>query len=123
MSKGLSDSINELSEVTKKYIQTRIELVKLTVLSKTSQITAYLIGNLILTLLGALILFFLLVAFIVWYGQLYNDYLTGLLLAIIFLVLLFILFVLLKNRILTPLILRHYSTMLFEDEEEEGDEV
>lgn len=123
MSKGLSDSINELSEVTKKYIQTRIELVKLTVLSKTSQITAYLIGNLILTLLGALILFFLLVAFIVWYGQLYNDYLTGLLLAIIFLVLLFILFVLLKNRILTPLILRHYSTMLFEDEEEEEDEV
>ncbi len=119
MSKNLSDNINELGDVTKKYVQTRIDLVKLTVLSKATQVTSYLISNLILALGGALILFFVLVAFVVWYGQTYGDYLTGLLLAIGVLVVLFVLFALFRNQLISSMVLRKYSSMLFEEEEEE----
>ncbi|MHA7111255.1 hypothetical protein [Sunxiuqinia elliptica] len=119
MSKNLSDNINELSDVTKKYVQTRIDLVKLTVLSKATQVTSYLISNLILALGGALILFFVLAAFVVWYGQTYGDYLTGLLLAIGVLVVLFVLFALFRNQLISSMVLRKYSSMLFEEEEEE----
>lgn len=119
MSKNLSDNFNELGDVTKKYVQTRIDLVKLTVLSKATQVTSYLISNLILALGGALILFFVLAAFVVWYGQTYGDYLTGLLLAIGVLVVLFVLFALFRNQIISSMVLRKYSSMLFEEEEEE----
>ncbi|SFE91763.1 hypothetical protein [Sunxiuqinia elliptica] len=119
MSKNLSDNINELGDVTKKYVQTRIDLVKLTVLSKATQVTSYLISNLILALGGALILFFVLAAFVVWYGQTYGDYLTGLLLAIGVLVVLFVLFALFRNQLISSMVLRKYSSMLFEEEEEE----
>lgn len=119
MSKNLSDNINELSDVTKKYVQTRIDLVKLTVLSKATQVTSYLISNLILALGGALILFFVLAAFVVWYGQTYGDYLTGLLLAIGVLVVVFVLFALFRNQLISSMVLRKYSSMLFEEEEEE----
>ena len=92
---------------------------KLTVLSKATQVTSYLISNLILALGGALILFFVLAAFVVWYGQTYGDYLTGLLLAIGVLVVLFVLFALFRNQLISSMVLRKYSSMLFEEEEEE----
>jgi cytochrome c biogenesis protein CcdA len=119
MSRNLSDSIGELSEASRKYIQTRIDLVKLTVLGKTTQITTYLISSLLLTMAGALILFFGLAAFVVWYGQVYHDYLTGLLIVTGFLVVLALLFLLLKKQLITSFVLRKYSSMLFEEEEEE----
>lgn len=121
MSKNLSDDIGELGEVSKKYIQTRIDLVKLTLLGKATQITTYLIGNLLLTMAGALILFFGLAAFVAWYGQVYHDYLTGLLLATGILVFLTLLLVLLRKRLITSFVLRKYSSMLFEDDEEEDE--
>lgn len=119
MSRDLSDNIGELSQVSKKYIQTRIDLVKLTILGKATQITTHLISSFLLTVAGALILFFALAAFVVWYGQVYHDYLTGLLLVTGFLVFLTLLFALFKNQLITSFVLRKYSTMLFEDEEEE----
>lgn len=119
MSRNLSDNIGELSQVSKKYIQTRIDLVKLTILGKATQITTHLISTFLLTVAGALILFFALAAFVVWYGQVYHDYLTGLLLVTGFLVFLTLLFALFKNQLITSFVLRKYSTMLFEDEEEE----
>ncbi len=119
MSRNLSDSIGELSEASRKYIQTRIDMVKLTMLGKVTQITTYLISSLLLTMAGALILFFGLAAFVAWYGQVYHDYLTGLLLAVGILVFLTLLFLLLKKQLITSFVLRKYSSMLFEDDEEE----
>ncbi|MGQ7869623.1 phage holin family protein [Sunxiuqinia sp. sy24] len=119
MSKNLSDNVSELSDVTKKYVQTRIELVKLSVLSRVTQVTSYLIGTLVLITGGAMILFFVFAAFVAWYGQVYHDYLTGLLLVIGVLAVLTILFVLLKKQIVTSIVLRKYSSLLFEDEKED----
>lgn len=119
MSRNLSDSIGELSDVSRKYIQTRIDLVKLTILGKATQVTTYLISSFLLTMAGALILFFGLAAFVVWYGQVYHDYLTGLLLVTGFLVFLTVLFALFKKQLITSFVLRKYASMLFEEDEEE----
>ncbi len=119
MSKNLSDNFNELSDVSKRYVQARIDLVKLTVLNRATGVTTYLLGNFILSLGGALILFFGLAALVVWYGQTYQDYLTGLLLAIGVLVVLTVLFALLKNKLLTTIVLRKYSSMFFDEDDEE----
>lgn len=116
MSKNLSDNFSELSETTKKYIQARIELVKLSFLEKATHITAYLIDSLVLILLVVLIVLFALAAFVVWYGQTYHDYLTGLLLAIGMLVVLTVLFILFKKRIVTSAVLKGYSSILFDEE-------
>ena len=119
MSKNLSDNLNELSEATKKYIQARVDLVKLSFLEKSTRVTAYLIDSLVLILFGALILLFSLAAFVAWYGQVYHDYLTGLLLAIGILVVLAVLFLLLKKQIVTSAVLKGYSSMLFDEDKKE----
>ncbi|WP_159518374.1 hypothetical protein [Sunxiuqinia indica] len=119
MSKNLSDNFSELSDVAQKYVQARVDLVKLSVLNKATSVTTYLIGHFIVSLGGALILFFGLAALVVWYGQTYHDYLTGLLLAIGVLVVLTVLFALLKNKLLTTIVLRKYSSMLFDEDDDE----
>ncbi|HKJ42620.1 MAG TPA: hypothetical protein VKA27_11040 [Sunxiuqinia sp.] len=123
MSKNLSDNFNELSEITKKYIQARIDLVKLSFLEKATHVTAYLIDSLVLILLIALIILFALAAFVAWYGQTYHDYLTGLLIAIGILVVITVLFLLFKKRIVTSAVLRGYSSMLFDEEEKKKEEL
>lgn len=115
MSKNLSDNLSGLSEATKEYVQARIDLVKLSVLSRATHLTTYLINSLVMILFGAIIGMFALAAFVAWYGQVYHDYLTGLLLAVIILVVCAILFYLFKNKIVTSAVLKSYSTMLFDE--------
>jgi len=123
MSRNLSDSFGDLSEASKKYVQTRVDLIKLTLLGKATQITTHLVSSLLLTMVGVLILFFGLAAFVVWYGQVYHDYLTGLLLVIGFLVFLTLLFMLFKKQLITSFILRVYSSMFFDEDEEKEEEL
>jgi hypothetical protein len=119
MSKNLSDNFNGVTEAVKEYIQARIELMKLTALGKATQITTQIVSSLILILFSMIILVFAFVAFVVWYGQAYNDYLTGLLIAVGALVVLAILFYLLKKPLLTSIVLRGYLSLFFEENEKE----
>lgn len=121
MSRNLSDSLGELNEASRKYIQTRVEMIKLTILGKATQITTHLVSSFILTMVGVLILFFGLSAFVVWYGQVYHDYLTGLLLVLGLLVFLMLLFALFRKQLITSFVLRIYSSMLFDEDEEEDE--
>ena len=123
MSKNLSDNFSDLSKTTKKYIEARIDLVKLTFLEKATNITVSLIDRLVLTMLSALIVLFALAAFVVWYGQTYHDYLAGLLITVGILVVLTVLFLLFKKRMITSSVLRDYSSMLFEEEEDKEGEL
>ncbi|MGQ8335995.1 hypothetical protein ACUNWD_05540 [Sunxiuqinia sp. A32] len=123
MSKNLSDNINDLGKVSKKYIQARIDLIKLILLEKATEITSYLINSLVLILLGALVLMFSLGAFVAWYGQVYHDYLTGILLAVGILIVVIILFVVYRKKIVTTSVLENYSSILFEGEEKNKGEL
>ena len=119
MSNNLSNSFSDLSDTAKKYIHARIDLVKLTVLGKITRSTSFIVSSLVIILLGMLVLLFSLAAFVVWYGQVYHDYLTGLLLAIGILVVVAILFMVFRKQLITSTVLRMYSSILFEDDDEE----
>ncbi len=116
MNKELSDHVNELGELTEKYLQTRVELLKLTMLGKLTKASSSLINSLIFAFVAILILLFALTSFVVWYGQTYGDYLTALLLTVGFLVLFFILFALFRNQITPSIVLRKYSSLLLSED-------
>lgn len=119
MSNNLSNSISELSETAKEYVQVKIDLLKLSVLSKATRMTTAVINSLVLILFGAIILLFSLAALVIWYGQRYDDYLTGLLLAIGILIVLAVLFLLLKKHVVTSTVMQNYSSILFDEEKED----
>jgi cytochrome c biogenesis protein CcdA len=118
MRKDPSDNFNGITDTAKEYIKARFDLIKLTVLGKSTQITTLIVGGLISVFVILMAIFFAFAAFVVWYGQTYNDYLTGLLIVVVSLVVLAILFFLLKKPLLTSIILRKYSDKLFDENEE-----
>jgi mannose/fructose/N-acetylgalactosamine-specific phosphotransferase system component IIC len=117
MSKDLSDNIVELNGAVKDYIQTKLELVKLTVLKKITKFAFYLISFQIIILLIFLFITYLTTAFAVWYAQNYQNMLTGLLLASGILVVIGILFFVFFKKLITKNLLSNLSEILFEEDE------
>ena len=116
MSDKLTKNIAGLNDSVKQYVQARIDLVKLQLLKKVSQSLSFIFGLFVFILIAVLVLMFSGAAFAFWYGNTYNNYLEGVLIVVGFLVLISVLFLLLKNKILTSVFLRNFSEILFEDE-------
>ncbi len=119
MSSDISKNIAELSESVKKYLQTRVDLIKLSILGKITRFASYLIGVYIVMFLIFVIVAFAGAAFVVWYGQAYNNYINGLLIVCGCLIVIALLFIYLREKIITNLLVRKFSEILFEEEENE----
>ncbi|MEE4286866.1 MAG: hypothetical protein V2I31_11990 [Mariniphaga sp.] len=119
MSKDLTKNLGELNGSVKSYVQAKIDLIKLRFLEKTTRFTSYLFTFLIVLMFLMLIIGFAATAFAVWYGETYNNYVTGLLIAGGVLILLALVFILLRKQIVTASVLKNFSEMLFEDDEDE----
>lgn len=119
MSKDLSDNLLELNEAVKGYIQTKLDLAKITVLEKTTRLSLYLISSLIVVLFLFLILACITTVFVVWYHDTYQNLLIGLLIAIGALVMLALSFITFGKRFITKNVLSNISEILFEEDEEE----
>nr|WP_319571787.1 hypothetical protein [uncultured Draconibacterium sp.] len=117
MSDNLTESMAGLNEAVKQYVQTRIDLVKLLFLKKTSKYMSILFGMLIIILLCTLILAFAGVVFTFWYGETYGNYLEGAFIVLGSLVALLIVFLLFRKKLLTSFFLSNFSEILFEDNE------
>jgi len=121
MSKNLTENIGELSGSAKSYVQAKIDLAKLTLLGKMSRFTSSLFTLIVVVLFSMLVIGFGAAAFAIWYGQTYNNYFEGVLIAGGSLIFVGLIFVLLRHKILTNPLLRNFSEILFEeDENEEG---
>lgn len=121
MSKNLTENIGELSGSAKSYVQAKIDLAKLTLLGKISRFTSSLFTLIVVVLFSMLVIGFGAAAFAIWYGQTYNNYFEGVLIAGGSLIVIGLIFVLLRHKILTNPLLRNFSEILFEeDENEEG---
>ncbi|MBW6534816.1 MAG: phage holin family protein [Mariniphaga sp.] len=119
MSKDLTKNLGELNGSVKSYVQAKIDLVKLRFLEKTTRFTSYFFTFLVVLMFIMLVIGFGATAFAVWYGETYNNYVTGLLIAGGVLILLALIFILLRKHIVTTSVLRNFSEILFEDEDEE----
>lgn len=118
MSKNLTENIGELGGSAKNYVQVKIDLAKLTLLEKVTRFTSYLFSVIVVMLFLLLAFGFGAAAFAVWYGQTYNNYFEGVLIAGGGLILLALLFVLLRHKIITNPLIRNFSDILFDDDEE-----
>ncbi len=116
MSKDLSDNIADLSSSVKGYVQARIDLVKLSLLKKISGFATYLFSVLIIVLFSTLVLAFMAAAFAVWYGETYNNYVDGVLIAAGCLFVIGAVFILLRRRIITSSVIQNFSEIMFDEE-------
>lgn len=122
MSNELSKNISELSGSAKNYVQTKVDLLKLSMLEKTSRFATYLFSVMVVVLFATLVLAFAAAAFAVWYGQTYNNYVDGVLIAAGCLLALGILFILLRKVLITSSVIRNFSEIMFEEEEKHSNE-
>ncbi len=118
MSKDLTKNLGELNGSVKSYVQTKIDLVKITFLEKTTRFTSYFFSFLVVLMFLMLIIGFAATAFAVWYGQTYNNYVEGLLIAGGALILMAFVFILIRKQIVTNSVLKNFSEILFEEDEE-----
>lgn len=117
MSKELTKNLGELNGSVKSYVQAKIDLVKLTFLEKTTRFTSYLFNFLVVLMFSMLAIGFAAAAFAVWYGETYNNYVEGMLIAGGVLILTALVFILLRKQIVTGSVIKNFSKILFEEEE------
>jgi hypothetical protein len=101
MSNDLTKKISKLNDSTKEYLQTKIDLIKVSLLEKSTRLTSFLINIWIIVSLFILIFGFAVATFAVWYGKTYNNYIEGLLIACGLVLFVMILFVLFRKKIVT----------------------
>ena len=120
MSNELAKNLGELNGSVKNYVQAKIDLLKLSFLEKTTRITAYLINYVVVILFSILVIGFGAAAFAIWYGESYDNYIEGVLIAGGILIISGCIFVVFRHKIITTSIIKNFSEIMFADEEEES---
>jgi hypothetical protein len=118
MSNKLKNNIAELNDSVKQYVQVKFDLFKLLLLKKTTTFVNYLLSYLVIILFSVIIITFLCAAFAVWYGQKFNNYVEGVLIATGILAILALLFIVFRKKIFTDTLLNNFSEILFDDDEQ-----
>ncbi len=119
MSHELIRHINEFINVFKKYVKAKLDLVKLSLIEKSSGIISLLFSLLFAVLIAVLTVGFGAAAFAVWYGQTYGSYVGGLLIAAGALLIISFVFFLVGRRLLVSLVIKNFSEILFDDDEKQ----
>lgn len=119
MSNKLKKNISKLNDSTKEYLQTKVDLIKVSLLEKSTKLVSFLISMWILVSILIWILGFAGAAFAVWYGKTYHNYTEGLLIAGGIMLLIALLFIALRKKIVTTSVLQHFSEIIFDDENNE----
>lgn len=119
MSKSLKKNISKINHSAKEYFQTKVDLIKLSLLEKSTRLVAYLINVWVLISLLIWILGFAVAAFAIWYGKIYDNFTVGLLIASGVMLLIAFLFMVFRKNIVTTLVLQHFSKILLDDENNE----
>ncbi len=119
MSSDLSKDISNINDSAKEYFKTKVDLVKLSFLEKSTKLTSLLINLWILISLLIWILIFVFAAFAVWYGDKYHNYTEGILISGGILLLIAIIFMVFRKYLVTDSVLRQYSKIMFDNTENE----
>jgi uncharacterized membrane protein YqjE len=118
MSSELTRHIRKFLNVLQKLAKTRIDLLKLTLIEKSSGFASFIFSSLFAVLVAALTVGFGAAAFAVWYGETYNNYVTGLIISAVVLLVIALIFFFIGRKLLTSVIIKNLSEILFEEEED-----
>ena len=118
MKRNLSNSLAILNKTILDYFKIRVKLVKLDVLQKMTKMSVFIISTVVFMMLGSIFFLFASTAFVIWFGNTFGNYLTGLLIISGILLLLGIFFYLSRRSLFTSFIIRNLSSILFEEDED-----
>jgi len=114
---SFSGNMAEMIKIARSYVNTRIELWKLSLLEKTSLAGAFFLSSVVIVLIIAFCLLFVSLAFAYWYGQRTGDLAMGFLITAGFYVILGLIFILNRKTIITGPIIRSLTSILYKDDE------
>ena len=117
------DAYKAMAKDAKEYADLQLQLFKLNLVEKSSQI----LSLLVVIIAGAILLMaafvFFSMVFVLWMKDLTGSLMTGLLILGGFFIVLFILFWLLRKKIMINPMIKKLSAILFKDSESVGEEV
>lgn len=119
MNNDLARHLNELISVSTKYAKAKLDLIKLSLIDKSSGFTSFIFSLLFAILVAAMTVGFGAAAFAVWYGQQFGSYVEGLLIAAGALLILSFIFFLVGRRLLVSVVIKNFSEILFDDDEKQ----
>jgi hypothetical protein len=114
---SFTGNMAEMIKIARSYVNTRIELWKLSLLEKTSLAGAFFLSSVVIVLIIAFCLLFISLAFAYWYGQQTGDLAMGFLITAGFYVIVGLIFILNRKNIITGPIIRGLASILYKDDE------
>lgn len=117
--KPFLENIHEIIAIVRSYINTRIELWKLSLLEKTALAGAFFLSSVIIVLIVAFCLLFFSLAFSFWYGQMTGDIATGFLIVAGFYLIVGIVFIVSRKYLITGPVIKSISSIIYMDDKTE----
>lgn len=117
MQKNIEKEFNDFKEVLKEYLEIQLDLEKLSLLEKLSRFGAYLFKIVIVVYFSIIIVGAFLGALAVWFGNIFNNYFVGVLIAGAGLFILAVILILMRKKIAVNSIVSNFSRIMLNDEE------
>ena len=113
----LIESVGELGDSVKSYVNARVDLWKLSFLERFSKSSTFFLTAIVVILTIAMLLLMFAFAFSFWYAESYGNLTGGFLISGGGILVVGIIVILFRRLIFTNGILKKFSKFLFEDEE------
>ena len=117
-----SQALSDLADSIKRYLQLRLNIIKLEVMEKTARVVSLTIAAVFLLLVFVLFLLFVSLAAAGLAGDLLNSQALGYLCVAGFYLLLLILLFVFRRRLFLGAVIKHMSEIFFEDKSGNNDE-
>jgi hypothetical protein len=119
--KSFTSNVAEVITIARSYLNSRVELWKLSLLEKVSLAGAYFLSSVIVVLIGAFFLLFISLAFAFWYGQTTGNIATGFLITAGFYVVIGIIFLLGRDFLITRPLIRAISSIIYKSDDDDDE--
>lgn len=119
--KSFTGNIAEIIAIARSYLNSRVELWKLSLLEKVSLAGAYFLSVIIVVLIGAFFLLFISLAFAFWYGQTKGDIATGFLITAGFYIVVGIIFLIGRDYLITRPLIKAISSIIYKSDDDDDE--
>lgn len=113
----IPENVNDLTQTVRKYVQARIDLIKVELLEKVIRTGTYFFAVISLIIAISFIVFSLTLAFSYWYGKNIGDVAGGFLISAGFYLVLAIIIYFFRRQIFANNIVRNMSRIFFTDKD------
>lgn len=117
------DAYKTMAKDAKEYANLQIQLFKLNMVEKLSQIMSLLVIIVAGSILLMTAFVFLSMVFVLWMKELTGSMMTGFIVLGAFFILLFFIFLILRTKLMTNPLIKKLSAILFKESEYAGEEV